>query len=732
MYSNKINELLCKMSLEEKSRQMLMIYSSNQFLEGEKFSKQKADEILKGHGIGCISISPCRNLSKRQLADFVYDFQKYLIENTEQGIPALIVSESLHGLQFPKMTVYPQIIGLSCAWDEQLVEDIAKNISEEAVSVGVNQVLAPDLDLAREPRWGRVEETYGEDPYLTAKLGASYTRGIRSRNVAATLKHYVAHGEPENGINLSPVNVGERKLRELYLPVFEASIKEDPLSVMPAYHEMDGIPCHTSKQLLTDILRDELGFEGYTISDFEAVNMLCGFQKTATDAEEAGAKSLIAGLDLEAPKEFGFGKKLLLALEAGKISLSDIDRAVKRILYVKAKVGLLDDNCLPTWFEPNRDEHRKLALKAAEESIVLLKNNGILPINDCGKKIAVIGPNAAVTRFGDYCSETEGVTLLEGLKNTYCGDIEYCKGSSIFREIPNGIEDAVEVAKESDVVILALGGSAVNSGGVGWGDDSYKEATCGEGYDNHDLRLPPAQMKLAESILDTGKPVVLLLQDGRPCAIPEIYDRCEAIIQAWYSGEEGGTAMAEILLGLVNPCGKLTVTIPKHVGQVPLFYNHKPSARGAFYKSFGSPENPGRSYTILDPKPYYEFGFGLSYTQFMYSNLNINIADNGEVTVTVDVKNVGARVGKEIVQLYINDMISSVTTPVKALKGFTKVSIEPNETKTVEFKLGFDELHLIDVNMNKTVEPGWFEVYISDLKGSFNLSKDMCKALNNK
>ena len=732
---DKIKQVLNTLSLEEKLRQMLMIYDTDELLDGTRFSADKAKKLLGGYGIGCFYIPISSNLTKQQLAEFVVDFQTYLIKNTEHGLPAIVVAESLHGVMFSDMTVFPQIIGLSCSWNEELVQQIAECISLEAESVGISQVLAPDLDIARDPRWGRVEETYGEDPYLTAKMGARYTRGIRkSQKVAATLKHFVAHGEPESGINLSPISIGERKLRELYLPVFEASIQEDPLSVMPAYHDMDGKPCHASHKLLTEILRDELGFVGYTISDFEAINMLCDFQKTALDATEAGRQALEAGVDLEAPNAFGFGESLLSLLKDGKLDMAYVDQAVGRILQVKERLGLLAADYVPKCFALDRSQHRKLAREAAEESIVLLKNNGVLPIKDSVKQIAVIGPNGAVTRYGDYSSLTVGVSLVEGLKNRFSGVVKHCAGSTIFRSVEGSIVEAVKLAEESDLVVLALGGSAMRIGGVGWGDDNCEgmEYACGEGFDSHDIRLPAAQLELAKAVLKIGKPVVLLLQDGRPCAIPDIYDRCDAVVQAWYAGEEGGTAMANVLLGEVNPSGKLTITIPKHVGQVPLYYNHKPSARGAFYKAYGSADKPGRSYTLLDPYPYFPFGYGLSYTEFAYSHLHTEVYADGSVSVRVDVQNTGERAGKEVVQLYVNDEISSVTTPVKALKGFRKIELQPGETKTVEFVLGFDELYLIDENYNKVVEAGWFEITVAELTDRFYLSAEQCEAMQHK
>jgi beta-glucosidase len=729
--SSKIEFLQRQMTLEEKLRQMQMLEDTTSLLENGKFSKEKADKIFGGIGIGCVQTWQIHNLGKDEIANFVYDLQEYLKTNTRPGIPALIVAESLHGVQVEDMTVFPQIIGLSSSWDEDLVEDVARAISEEAESVGISQVFAPDLDLAREPRWGRVEETYGEDPYLTAKLGARYTRGIRhSGKIAATLKHFAAHGDPENGINLSPVSTGERKLRELYLPPFEASIKEDPLSIMPAYSEIDGKPCHTSSKLLGKILRDELGFSGYTISDYSAIKMLYEFHKTAESNSDAGKQALLAGVDLEAPTEFGFGKYLLTSLKNGEISEEDIDRAVSRVLYVKERLGLLDADYKPGRFDFDRTAHRSLALRAAEESIVLLKNNGVLPIKKEIRKIAVIGPNSDTVQLGDYSLSRKGITLLDGVKNRFDGEISYCKGSRIFSEISGECDKAVSLAKNSDLTVLTLGGSGMTNCGVGWGENEFAEVTSGEGYDSYDLRLPPPQIELAKAVLSVGKPTILVLLDGRPSAIPDIYDRADAIVNAWYPGEEGGRAIAEILFGDVNPSGKLTVTIPKHVGQIPLFYNHKPSARGAHYKSFGSPEKPGRSYTALDPYPYFEFGFGLSYTSFKYSSLKVSVSENGVTRVSVDVENTGDRSGKEVAMIYVNDKVSSVTTPVKALKGFKKILLNPGERKTVIFELGFDELYLVDDNMKKTVEAGSFEVMIAGLRGEFTLSKAQCNILN--
>lgn len=720
-----IKELLSEMSAEEKIRQTQMLNDFGSLLDGGVFSAEKAELVLNGMGIGCVQVLQMSGLPEDKMRNAIRDFQNYLKTNTKHGIPALMVAETLHGVMAKEKTSFPQSIALSSSWNEELIERVAESIAEEAENVGISQALAPDLDLARDPRWGRVEETYGEDPYLTGKMGARYVRGIQKHGkIAATLKHFAAHGMPESGVNLAPVSAGERQVRELYLPAFEEVMKEKPLSVMPAYSEWDGVPCSASEEFLTQILREEMGFDGYVISDYGAIEMLCDFHHTADTPAEAGRQALLAGIDLEAPNEYGFGKEMLKLIRSGELPMEALDRAVERILTVKERVGLLsDEKFMETVPDSRKKEHKKLALEAAGESIVLLKNEGnILPLSSETKSIALIGPNAASVELGDYCITMEGVSLLEGLKEGYQGEIRYCKGSTLYNRIPGEAERAAEMAAQSDVVVLVLGGSSMKSYGVGWGsEDRVSELTCGEGYDSVDVRLPEAQMELAEKVLAAGKPVILIMIDGRPEAIPEIYDRAEAILYAWYPGEEGGKALTDILFGRINPSAKLTVNIPKHVGQIPMCYNRKPSARG-FYHNPGSPEKPGQDYTLIDPAPYYEFGYGLSYTQFMYSSLEIE--RQGEKTlVRVNVKNIGSTAGKEIVQLYVNDEVSSVTTPVKALKGFCKILLQPGEEKQVEFELGFEELYLIDRNMNKVVEKGWFEVTVGNQTGRFYIEK---------
>lgn len=732
----RVADLLGRMTPEEKFRELGM-HTTRDLIEDNAFSVIKADKFFKGIGIGAMQ-DPI--LEPEHNARFINSLQKYLIENTRLGIPALIVSECLHGFKSPGATMFPQAITLSSSWNDELMRDIADAVAREAYSCGTRQALAPDLDLAREPRWGRVEETYGEDPYLCGILGAAYIKGmqgerdigkIAKNKLITTVKHFAAHGSPQSGINLAPVPVGERQLRDTYLPPFKkAIVQAGALSVMPAYSEIDGIPCSASEFLLRKILREEWNFEGYVFSDFEAIKMLYTFHKTAQTPEEAGLQALAAGMDLEAPKVFGFNKGLLHMAQEGKVDMALVDRAVTNVLRVKFICRLFDD--------PYVDEkavvttvnslwHSKLALEAARESIVLLKNeDSILPLSDKLDSVAVIGPNAAVVQLGDYSVKKDrDVSLLQGITNRVSKEttVRYAKGCGLYGADRSGFEEAIRIARESQVAIVAIGTSSSITSGVGWGSKSDDKVTCGEGYDTVDLKLPGVQEELAREIAKTGTPVIVVLINGKPVTFEYIADHIPAIIEAWYPGEQGGNALAEMIFGDFSPSGKLTVSFPKVSGQSPLFYNHKPSA-GGYYKKPGTPEDPGRDYVFNDTKPLYPFGHGLSYTSFEYSRLLISpkvIAAREKVSVSVDVKNSGLRDGKEVVQLYLNDVFSSTTTPVRALKGFKKIHLSAGEEKRVCFELGFEEMCLLDKDMKETVEPGVFEVMIDKLKDTFTV-----------
>ena len=741
-----ISDLLSKMTLEEKVNQLVMC-ESQKLIENNRFSKELADKYLTYKTVGTVTTP---NLSPEHIVRFINDFQAYITSEARIQIPALMVAECLHGVMAENGTIFPHSIAMASSFNKELVEKTASIIGLETSMIGAKQGLAPDLDLAREPRWGRVEETYGEDPYLCERLGVAYIKGLQGSSdgflekgkIAATLKHYAAHGSPEGGVNLSPVPVGERQLRELYLPPFKACIKEaKAMSVMNAYSEVDGIPCASSKYLLTDILRNEWKFKGYIIADFESIAMLKYFQKTAGTYKEAARQAFSAGLDLEAPAGLCYIKNLIELVEEGSISQEQVDCSVRRVLRTKFKVGLFNEdkvdlNHIKDHY--NSQDHKQVAREVANESIVLLKNkDSLLPLSKSINKIAVIGPNGDTPQMGDYTIFKDGIlSPYEGLKEAFgCDKVSFEQGCDLIGASKEGIGKAVKLAQESEVAIVCVGGTSMVNCGVGWETNSEfdgfafknKYATCGEGFDRHNLSLPGFQEELVKAVLETGTPTILILINGRPYSIPWIAEKTAGLIEMWYAGEEGGRALADIISGQVNPSGKLPISIPKHVGQIPIYYNHKPSARG-FYGNPGSLEKPGRDYVFMDTKPLYPFGYGLSYTEFEYSNLMVQeeevLLKEGEfkpIQVSVSVKNIGNLSGKEAVLLYVNDVISSVSTPVKSLRGFHKIQLQPGEAKTISFELSFEDLALYDACMTKRVEPGEFEVMIGDICKTFTI-----------
>ena len=731
-------DLLSRMTIEEKVRQMGRSMSGG-VSENGKFSILLARRALTQKGIGFV-FEP--RLDPASSARAVIEIQKYLINKSRLGIPALIISECVHGHLAPESTMFPAAISLASTWDPSLLKKIASVAALEASAVGIRQALSPNLDLGREPRWGRIEETYGEDPYLCSRLAVAYIRGLQgkgstidSNHVVATAKHFAAHGSPAGGLNMAPVAVGMRELRTLYLPPFKAAVTEaGALSIMSAYHEIDGVPCSKSKLLLTKILREEWGFKGYVVSDGMAIEMLATFHRTAANLREAGRQALEAGIDVEAPRIKGFGKNLLELVNKGELAIETIDRAVLRILRVKFLAGLFE-NPYP---DPKRaaaltncDKHRKLARKAACESVVLLKNQGgLLPLRRDLQSIAVIGPNADAIQFGGYSFYKEsGVTALQGIRNTVSPktQVHYARGCGIFELSKSGFADAIEVAKKAQVAVVLVGGaSRMNFGAKGrpiHEQDKTKLPTCGEESDRAELDLPGVQQQLVEAIIATGTPTVVVLINGRPLSVCWIAENVPAILEAWYPGEQGGNAIADILFGKANPSGKLPVSIPRCVGQTPVFYNQKPSGRG-YYHQPGMPGRPGKDYVFETPEPLYEFGYGLSYTKFKYSNLRVTpttIDPGGQVRVSVDIRNSGSREGKEVVQLYLRDLVSSVTTPVKVLRGFKKINLKPNQGRTVNFVLSAKDLALLDEYMEWIVEPGVFEVMVGPLKRKFKV-----------
>ncbi|MEA4890750.1 MAG: glycoside hydrolase family 3 N-terminal domain-containing protein [Clostridiaceae bacterium] len=720
---NRIQDLLSRMTLEEKFAQMRMIPQIDHLLEGRPFSAERVCDQLK-YGIGA-SYSP-----DYIAPDILNAFQSYLLHDTRLGIPLIMMGESLHGVMSPEATVFPQAIGLGATFNAPLIAEMTGIIGREARTLGITQTYAPNLDLSRDPRWGRTEENYGEDPYLTATLGTAYVKALQEQGVASSPKHYVAHGSPEGGVNLSPVHCGERELRDTMLIPFAAAFQEGgALSVMPAYSEWDGTPIHASSFLMTDILRHELGFEGFAVSDFGAITMLHQFHKVASDALEAGKMALTAGLDMEAPNIFGFGQELMDAVRQGSVPLDLIDQAVGRILRVKFRLGLFEnpyaqiDNLAGI-----RDQKAiSLARTVAQESIVLLKNEfQLLPLSDQVGRVAVIGPNAALAQLGDYThrvASRRAVSLLEGVRQRLGTEkVIFAPGCTIAFGQDSDLAEAVRAAEQSDVALVVLGDNSNFHGGIGWGDEEGGHVvTCGEGFDLSSLSLPGRQQELLEAVAATGTPVVLIMVSGRP------YDLCwadhhiPAILQAWYPGEQGGAALCDIIFGSVSPSARLPISFPKSAGHIPCFYNHKVSARG-YYKKPGSPEEPGRDYVFSSPDALYPFGYGLSYTTFSYSDLAISpaeLAAPDQVTISATVKNTGSRPGKEVVQLYLTDCFSRITPFVRRLRGYSKILLQPGESCRVSFTLDQHDYSFINESMRPETEPGEFRVELGGLTGSF-------------
>lgn len=726
-------DLLSRMTLQEKVDQLNMKSLSRLKLDKKgKITDSSLVKLFDGRSIGCLE-SPF--IEHDKIATYSEAADNYLRTKTRLGIPAIQIAECLHGQMALGTTIFPQAIGLGCTWNPSLIQEMSSIIAEEASLSGVDQALSPLFDLARDPRYGRVEECYGEDPYLVKEMGKAFVigmqgepeqtkRGLESGKLACTAKHFVAYSVPEAGINIAPTYVGERNLRELHFVPFKSVVEEANIySLMPGYHEVDGIPVHGNRWLLTDVLRNEWNFSGYVFSDYGAIGMMNGFHYTTANKGESAIQALQAGVDLEAPSRYAFGEIERLVQE-GKIDETVVDTAVARILRVKFKMGLFDrpyKKAKKLSEKVHKQSSIDLAQKIAEESIVLLKNdNSLLPLNKSNlRKIAVIGPNADKVQFGDYSitkNNAYGTTILQGIKN-YVGDdvdVVYTEGCGITRLSKDGFGEAARLAKESDVVVLVLGGTSIIYSGIGWGDHNSKEVnTCGEGLDRNELNFPGVQKELLEVVTAQGKPVVLIMVNGRPYTISEEVMKVGAVLETWYPGEKGGDAVSRILFGEVNPSGKLSMTFPKTEGHIPMYANHKPSAKG-YYRNPGTPERPGRDYVFSSPNPLFCFGHGLSYTTFEYSGLNIekNINPKGDLRISCTLKNTGKVKGAEVVQLYVRDKVSSVTTPVKALKGFSKVELNPGEIKEVKIILKIEDLKLWNADMKYVLEPGEFEIYL--------------------
>ncbi|MEJ5368529.1 MAG: glycoside hydrolase family 3 N-terminal domain-containing protein [Bryobacteraceae bacterium] len=717
----RVADLLSRMTLEEKVAQTQALWQKKALITDANgnFAPEKAAAVLR-HGMGQIT-RPSEKKGPREMAEFTNAIQRWVMTNTRLGIPVMFHEECLHGHAAPKGTHFPQAIALASTWNPALVEEVFTAVAREVRARGARQALTPVLDLARDPRWGRVEETYGEDPWLTAQIGLACIRGFQGQGPAlakdrifATLKHFAAHGQPEAGTNAGPASFGERLLREQHLYPFEIAIRVGKaMSVMPSYNEIDGIPSHANRWLLERVLRQEWGFQGFTVSDYEAVAQLATLHKVAADKDEAAIKALQAGVDTELPDIDAYGR-LADLVRAGRVSMETLDRAVARILRAKFLAGLFDDPYTdPALAEKvtNSPEHRALALRAALESIILLKNDrNTLPLDPAKlKTLAVIGPNADKVLLGGY-SDDPGyfVTVLDGIRRKVGSRVkilhaEGCRitepGGSWYKDevrLPDPEEDArrvaqaVETARAADAIVLVLGGNEEVS------REAWSPTHLG---DMDTIDLVGRQNELAQKIAALGKPVVVVLLGGRPYAIPWIAENIPAILNGWYLGQETGNAVAQVLFGEYNPAGRLPVTIARNVGQLPVYYSQKPSGR--------------RGYLFSSKEPLFPFGWGLSYTRFEYSPPRLSratIAPAGETEVEVTVRNAGSRDGDEVVQLYIRDDTSSVTRPVKELRGFQRIHLKAGESKTVRFRLTPAELSMLDANLQRVVEPGTFTI----------------------
>jgi beta-glucosidase len=660
-------------------------------------------------------------------------------ENTRLGIPVIFHDEALHGLMGAEATSFPQAIALASTWNPELVERAFAVIAGEVRARGSQQVLAPVVDVARDPRWGRFEETFGEDPYLVSRMGLAAVRGLQGGGrtipegrVIATLKHMTGHGQPESGTNVGPAPFGERTLREFFFPPFELAVKRGHArSLMASYNEVDGVPSHANRWMLRDVLRGEWGLDGTIVSDWQAINQLVIRHRVAKDVADAARQALAATVDVELPDVETY-HTLVASVKQNAVPVAMIDAAVKRLLRDKFELGLFENPFVDAERADRvsgAEANRPLALDAARQAITLLQNKGnLLPLSvDKTRKVAVIGPHAAEVMLGGYAGvPRHSVSIMEGIRSQLgkgaivahvegvrlTEDSVFDKGpqplvggtrsrarASADRVVPadptanrQRIADAVTAAKGSDVAVVVVGDNEQTA------REAYAETHLG---DRAELRLVGQQEELLNAVLDTGTPTVVVLINGRPPAIPDLAERAPAFLEGWYLGQEGGTAVAEVLFGDVNPGGKLPVSYPRSVGQLPNFYNHKPTAL--------------RGYLFDSNKPLFPFGHGLSYTMFSYADPTVapaKIAPDGRAMVSIDLTNIGTRSGDEVVQLYIRADVSRVTRPVKELKGFRRVTLAPGEKHTVTFELGPNELSYHGLDMKRVVEPGLFRVMV--------------------
>ncbi len=712
---HRVEDLIGRMTLEEKIAQIGHVHSWD-VLNGQELDEEKFSAFCGNVSWGFVEGFPLTAPSAQKV---FRQMQTYMVEKTRLGIPAFVISESLHGALHEGATIFPQNIALGSTFNPSLAYQKTKMISRELHIIGSNQVLAPNIDVARELRWGRIEETFGEDPFLTSIMAVAEVKGYLDNNISPMLKHYGPHGNPLSGLNIASVDCGVRDLFDVYLKPFETVIKEtDVCAVMSSYNAWNREPNSASKFMLTDILRKKYGFKGYVYADWGVVGMLKDHHKTAKTYDEAAIQALTAGLDVEASSRCYPG--LIKLVENGEFDIEYINEAVRRVLRAKIQMGLFEhpygNGNQSHKVSLQSEESELVSKRIADESIILLKNEKqFLPLQlDKLNSIAVIGPNADEVQFGGYSWSKDnkwGITPLQGIQNIVKNKVKvnYAKGCSMTSLDTSDIKQAVEATEKSDISLVFVGSSS-----TAFIRHSEKPSTSGEGVDLHDISLTGAQEELIKAVYNTGKPVVVVLVTGKAFAIPWVKENIPAVLVQWYGGSHAGSSIAEVLFGKVNPSGKLTFTFPQSTGHLPVFYNHFPTDRG-FYNSAGTHDNPGRDYAFSDTKPLWAFGHGLSYTNFNYENA---VTDKeiyslyDTITITTQLKNTGNYEGKEVVQVYVRDIVSSIITPVKQLKGFEKILIAPGKTKSSVIKIPVKELYLTDNFGNRYLEEGDFEIQV--------------------
>jgi beta-glucosidase len=736
----RIDDLMSRMTLEEKTAQLVTLWEQKSKVETPdgKFSPANASKNFP-NGIGQFARPSDRrgqaatnagaagaaagqhNRGPRETAEYIDAAQHWAVEHSRLGIPILMHEEALHGYVARGATSFPQAIALASTWDPALIERVFAVDAREMRARGAVLALAPVVDVARDPRWGRIEETYGEDPYLVSEIGLAAIRGFQGRTlplpsdkIMVTLKHLTGHGAPESGTNVGPAHVGERELRDVFFPPFERAIKELPVrSVMASYNEIDGIPSHANRWLLTDVLRGEWKYKGAVISDYYAINELVTRHKMFGDVKDAAERAMDSGVDSETPDPQGYVHLTELVRE-GRVSQAAVDQAVRRVLRLKFEAGLFEHPFVDVGSAEAKTatpDALALAREAAARAIVLLKNDGgLLPLDAARiRRLAVLGTHARDTPIGGYSDEPKHVvSVLEGLQNAAAGRfaVDYSEGVRITEKRCWSCDEvkladpalnrqliaaAVETARKADVVVMVLGDNEQTS------REGWAETHLG---DRSSLDLVGQQEDLARAVFALGKPTVVILLNGRPLSVNYLAANAPALVEGWYLGQETGNAVADVLLGKFNPGGKLPVSIARNVGQLPIFYNHKPTAR--------------RGYLFDTTAPLYPFGYGLSYTSFTISAPRLpraSVPIGGKVQVDVDVANTGARAGDEVVQLYVRDDEASVTRPVLELKRFQRVTLAPGERRTVSFELTPRDLSFTGIDMKRIVEPGTFTLY---------------------